>query len=155
MFKSPTHHHHTHLPRNTYLPTYLPHLPKLPRYPEANTRGSGSVMRSCSGLNSFRPVYFSTKHQCSSAKRWPLYAYAPVYFASRSTTSRIIGNATLASTPGYTPHSPGPIAGPRERYRDGDDSNDMTRSARYWLSTANEGRVCPPHRLIVRPASAC
>ncbi|KAK1520462.1 uncharacterized protein CCOS01_10581, partial [Colletotrichum costaricense] len=96
--------------------------------------------------DSVRPVYFSTKQQCLCAKRWPL-SVCPVYFASPSTTSRIIGNATLAPNLGYssyTPHSPGPIAGPRGRYRDGDDSNDMTRSARHWPSITNAPGVCPP-----------
>ncbi|KAK1498525.1 hypothetical protein CTAM01_07254 [Colletotrichum tamarilloi] len=103
-------------------------------------------MRSCSGRDSVRPVYFSTKQQCLCAQRWPL-SVCPVYFASPSTTSRIIGNATLAPNLGYssyTPHSPGPIAGPRGRYRDGDDSNDMTRSARHWPSITNAPGVCPP-----------
>lgn len=106
-----------------------------------------SVMRSCSGRDSVQSVYFSTKQQCLCAKRWPL-SVCPVYVASPSTTSRIIGNATLAPNLGYssyTPHSPGPIASPRGRYRDGDDSNDMTRSARHWLSIiTNAPGACPP-----------
>ncbi|KAI3545785.1 hypothetical protein CSPX01_04709 [Colletotrichum filicis] len=142
---TPTHHHTTH---PSTLPLGKPTYSIIVSQDIQRQTGEHqeSVMRSCSGCDSVRPVYFSTKQQCLCAKRWPL-SVCPIYFASPSTTSRIIGNATLAPNLGYssyTPHSPGPIAGPRGRYRDGDDSNDMTRSARHWPSITNAPGVCPP-----------